>query len=1167
MATDGRAQLTAEQRRALQTRTVSVALSAGAGCGKTFVLAERFLAALQPDADGASGATRLDELVAITFTERAAREMRSRIRRFCRQRLAAAAPTEAGHWRELVRHIDQARVSTIHAFCANLLRQDPARVGIHPRFRVLEGPQAETLLYATISDVVGRRLDAGDPQTMDLAVRFGVDRLPTMLGQLLTHRQEIDFGDSLTPDVDALVSRWHEAWRDDVLPRIAASIARAPAAQTILQIVAGESPAHAVMAERCQTLGQRLAGLAGSAEPVDALREIRDIARVQGGGGVKVWSTPAVFAAFRDAAAELRSAIDKLADRLAFDRHSARPAAEAALALLDLGAEVNAAYTARKTELAALDFDDLILHARQLLGQGQPAARLRLLLVDEFQDTDPVQAQLIERLTGGELTDGRLFLVGDAKQSIYRFRRADPRVFRRLRQAMPEQGRLPLSRNFRSQPAILDFVNALFCDDLGTDYEPLQADRPQVAPLPAVEFLWATGDPGDPADGLEQLRRREADWIARRLRGLIDSQTPIVFTPPTAGQPAGARPVEPGDVALLFRALSDVAYYEDALRRYGLDYYLVGGHAFYAQQEIFDLVNLLRAVVRPDDAVSLAGVLRSPMFNLDDETLLLLSDYRDGLAGGLFSRLPGGLSAEQARRVEFAGQTLAALRAIRHRVPIAGLIQEAMDRTGYDAALVAEFLGARKLANLRKLIDRARSFDASGQFTLDDFITQLSEFVVRQPEEPLAATQGETSHSVRLMSIHQAKGLGFPVVVVPDLDRQMRGRTAAVAFTPRLGPMVKCPGATGGFELHGLLEAEEDAAEMARLLYVAATRAADYLILSGGVARLGQWRGPWTELLARRFDPLTGQLRAKLPPGFAEPQVLVTVSEPTAVQPPARTARRSLEKIATQAAAFAAQGAGSVPADLGPVPADAQAPRRWSFSRLSGAIHQAAEPTASASSDDDARPAERGPDPLGLGTLVHAVLAEFNFQHPGDVPTLLKRHAAEHVGGDPRAMAEARQMLERLVASPRAAAIAGAARVYPELEFLLSWPPEADRPRRGMIQGFIDCLYEDRAGRWHLLDYKTNQVEPRTLADVARPYEMQMLLYALAVEQILGCGPAELALCFLRPGQEHVFAWDDAARRRAIELIETAVGVAVTAPARPEPPPKADPRQRQRRLF
>jgi ATP-dependent helicase/nuclease subunit A len=1109
--------------------------------------------------------------VAITFTERAAREMRARIRRFCRQRLTVSTGAAAEHWRELVRHLDQARVSTIHSFCAALLRDHAAQAGLHPRFRVLEAAQAETLLHAAIGELLTKRLAAGDERVIRLAVQFGLERLPTLLTQLLGHRQELDFCAWQDVSCDALVARWQDAWRTDVRPRLIGSIGQSAAARTLLRIVNSETPAHPVMAERCAALRRRLAGLSEAADPVAELAVIREAARVQGGGSAKAWSDADTFAAFRDAASELRKLIDRAAERLAFDAESARPAAETSLALLALGAQVNDAFAARKAELAALDFDDLILEAHRLLATAGRSlvGPLRLLLVDEFQDTDPVQAQLIEWLCGDELTDGRLFLVGDAKQSIYRFRRADPQVFHRLRQAMPEVGRLPLSRNFRSQPAILDFVNALFADALA-DYEPLHAERMQVAPLPAVEFLWASGAADAPIEGLEDLRRREADWIARRLRALIESRTPIVYRPPAApGEPPSARPVEPGDVALLFRALSDVAFYEDALRRYGLDYYLVGGHAFYAQQEIFDLLNLLRAVARLDDAVSLVGVLRSPLFNLDDETLFWLAEHPAGLAAGLFAeQVPKEVNAEQARRARFAADTLQALRAVKDQVPMADLIQTAMERTGYDAALVAEFLGPRKLANLRKLVDRARSFDQSGLFTLDDFITQLSEFVARQPEEALAATQGETSHAVRLMTIHQAKGLEFPVVVVPDLDRLMRGRMANVAFTPRLGPMVKCPGTVGGFELHALLEAEEDAAELSRLLYVATTRAADYLMLSGGVARLGEAKGPWTELLERRFDLLSGRLRVTLPTGWAVPQVRVTSSEPSVAQTPPHAPRRSLASIIEQAVALAAKGAGHLPPDLGAVAPDAAAPRRWSFSRLSGAMHPAVEPVLPAAEEDEP-PTDRGPDALGLGTLVHAVLAEVDFQRPGDLAALVDRHAPEHLNGDPRAAKEALTLLKRFVASPRVASLVAARRVERELEFLLAWPPNSDGPRRGLIQGFIDCLYEDAEGRWHLIDYKTNRVEPSAVAQVAASYELQMLLYALAVEKILGRAPEELALCFLRPGKEHVFVWNDAARRRVAQLIDTAIaGDAMSTAASVKlPAGKPNALKRQRRLF
>ena len=888
MATGAGQGLTDQQRRAVAARGVSVALSAGAGCGKTFVLTERFLAQLDPGGEGRGA--RLGELVAITFTERAAREMRQRIRTKCRERLLEAPDGQVGYWLDLIRELDSARISTIHSFCGTLLRSHAVEAGLDPQFRVLEQAQADTLLYELIDDAVRDRLIARDDAVIDLVVDFGLESLREMVAALLDRRPQIDWPHWRGVTPEDLAGRWEIYAREVLLPDTLEAIARSPDARCVLRIAQEHGPGNPTMQSRCRVLLERLAGLPKSTDPLADLQAISENARVQGGGGKKAWPSEAVYDEFREAAQRLRDAIKSVEADVAFDAAAARPAAEIGLRLFSVAHGVSQTYDRRKQELAALDFDDLLIHARRLLTapeteglRSKLASQIRLLLVDEFQDTDPLQVELVKALCEEMLTKGKLFFVGDYKQSIYRFRGADPHVFSRLREEIPPRGRLPLTLNFRSQPAILHFVNALFSDDLGREYDPLVAHRPQVGPEPAVELLWAPDEEPDERSGRsERLRRREADFIARRLAAMLAGGEKLVWDDEAAKREAPAtRAVRPGDVALLFRALSDVQYYEEALRRYGIDYYLVGGHAFFAQQEIYDLLNLLRCLASRCDEVSLAGVLRSPMFALEDETLFWLAEQPGGLSGGLFAeRPPEQLSDAQRRRVEFARTTLAALRSVKDRMPIAALIEEALSRTGYDAVLLAEFLGERKLANLRKLVDQARSFDASGIFSLSDFITQLSEFVARQPDEPLAATHPESSDVVRLMTIHQAKGLEFPVVVVPDLDRPARASTALVAFTPQLGPMVRTPGA-GGFQLHAASEKAEEQAELIRLLYVATTRAADYLILSGGVPEVGSARGPWTELLCRRFDPATGRLRAVLPAGYPDPKVKVTCDKPS----------------------------------------------------------------------------------------------------------------------------------------------------------------------------------------------------------------------------------------------------------------------------------------------
>jgi ATP-dependent helicase/nuclease subunit A len=1164
---------TDQQRRAVAARGVSVALSAGAGCGKTFVLTERFLAQLQPQGQAAAGGSELGQLVAITFTERAAREMRDRIRAACTQRLMDAPEQQADYWLALSRELDTARISTIHSFCGLLLRAHAVEAGLDPQFRVLDQAPADTLLYESLDGRLRDRLAARDDAVIELIVGFGLEQLYDMVRTLLGRRQEIDWAQWREETADRLLARWEEYWRTDTLRRIPQQIADSPAARHVLDIARRSPSSNAEMKRRFQLLATQLPTLPESSRPAEDLTAIQEHAQVRGGGGPKQWDSQDLYDAFRQEATKLRDLIKAQMGLMGFQAQAARPAAETALRLLRVAADVAEEYDRRKHDLRALDFNDLLIRTRQLLTgphrktlRKRIASQIKLLLVDEFQDTDPLQVELVKALCDDKLARGKLFFVGDFKQSIYRFRGADPHVFLKLRREIPSEGRLPLTLNFRSQPAVLDFVNALFCEEFradeesGATYEALRPHRPQVSPTPAVEFLWATeavgGDSSrrssasadaseSTAGQTERLRRREADWIARRLRAMLDSGEKIVWDAEAAqaGHPA-ARAVGPGDVALLFRALSNVELYEEALRRYGVDYYLVGGHAFYAQQEIFDLLNLLRALSCPCDQVSLAGALRSPFFSLLDETIFWLAGHPDGLGSGLFAEdLPAELDARQRRRVEYAATVLRKLRAMKDRVPTAQLIGEVLERTGYDAILLAEFLGERKLANLRKLIEQARSFDRSGVFSLAGFITQLSQFVARQPDEPLAATHGESSDVVRLMTIHQAKGLEFPVVVVPDVDRSRRGPAASVAFTPQLGPMVKDRQAQTGFDLHMLAESDEDRAELVRLLYVATTRAADYLILSAGVPRLGSARGPWLELISRRFDLSSGELRADLPGGHGRPQVRVTTSEPSLEGRPSSVGRRrGLDTLIEKARKMAKSGLGRVPPCLGPVPPDPAARRQYSFSRLTGALraHDVPPPADLVHLDVSWEPP--AVDPLGLGTLVHAVLAEIDLGDPGDVAAAVRRHTPRHLPDAEDGLDEPIEMIGRFVVSARAAEIAAAEEVYNELEFLLAWPPGSNQRAEGRyVQGFIDCLYRDAVGGWHLVDYKTNRVTAATLGAVVAEYEMQMLLYALATERILGRPPAELVLSFLRPGLEHHLPWDDAARQRVVELVDRAI--------------------------
>ncbi len=395
------------------------------------------------------------------------------------------------------------------------------------------------------------------------------------------------------------------------------------------------------------------------------------------------------------------------------------------------------------------------------------------------------------------------------------------------------------------------------------------------------------------------------------------------------------------------------------------------------------------------------------------------------------------------------------------------------------------------------------------------------------------------------------------MVFLPDIARDGRKDNRAAVWNEQLGPLVKLPLRPGsekvisGLDLHSVISEAEEQAERIRLLYVATTRAADYLALSAGtfLDELEKPTAPWLKLLSERFDLQTGACRTTLPDGYATPAAKITTDAPTTSRPSvASPTQGDLEQALDKAAKLSRNQ--SVPEVddpwsrfAEPVLADPSAQRRFSVSRLNGELRLKSDATAFAAgaADDDDLPTSRGAA-ADLGTLVHQVLARVKFDGPSNVAAIV-RQCAEAAGGEAdEHVAPAEKMIEEFMQSDRARQIAVAKAIYRELEFLLAWPPHS--AGRLYLQGFIDCLYQDAQGKWHLLDYKTNRVAPDAVETAAKPYQMQLGVYALAVEHILGQPPVELVVSFLRPAAEHRFEWNDALRQRTAEQVTMAIDAA-----------------------
>jgi ATP-dependent helicase/nuclease subunit A len=1134
-----RPELTSEQIDAVATSDVSVALSAGAGCGKTFVLTQRFLKQLAPEC----GRDPLHGTVAITFTERAAREMRDRIRGACHQELMRCPAGEVDHWQKIVRGLDAARISTIHSFCASLLRSFAVDAGIDPGFGLLDAATATAFLRGVVDETVRDLLSRGDEGTMQLVFVYGLERTKEHIQRLVQDRFRIEFGRFQDLTAEMLADEWLKRWREECVPQLRNKLIEADATQRLVTLLKAHEPAHAEMQRRRVCLLELLSGSGDAAELLPMLETLRSVAQVKGGGGKQAWDDEETYKEVMNQLTELRNSIDKMMGDLCIEHAQVQATAEIGLIAVRVTHTVAKRYDAMKNEAGLVDFDDLLLLTRDLLRdspsvRSRAACGIKYLLVDEFQDTDPVQSEIVRQLCGERLLDGKLFLVGDVKQSIYRFRRADPGVFSALREEIPSQGRLPLTTNFRSQPSILHFINCLFAASMGTAYEPLRPfDSRQLSPTPAIEFLFASGEASAKGERekVEERRIREADWIARRIRTLLEETTSRIREVDPDSSEAKLRPARQGDIAILFRTLRHVAIYEEALRSYGIDYYLVGGRAFYAQQEIHDLVNLCRYLDERDDEIALAGVLRSPFFSLRDETLYALVENAGTLQQSLTQDAPNSLPADQRRQFEYAADVLAELLRKKDRLPLAKLLNLAVERTGYDAALLNEFLGRRKIANLHKLIEIARQFDRTGFCTLKDFVERLRDSLAEQTDEELAPTHPETSDVVRLMTVHQAKGLEFPVVFVADMDWKMQGSGAAARFHPELGPLL--PPALNGAEsqpnlgrkIHKLIEDTEDRAETMRLLYVATTRAADYLILSAGLQADRKPRSPWLGLLAERFnletglpaiDPYLGRISLGEVVQEEIPEIRVH-HDPPAVSGFTKPLPDGRLPLAELPQAVAQVEPALLPEMIPAICPDARARRQLSVSAIEDRVAKVEEADSERrggqSGGSQSMESSHGGIDSGdravavatdLGTLVHRVLERIDFGSPQPVATLVEACLrSQSRAGDDVLRSAALRRIETFLNSGLSAEVADASLCYRELDFRLRWPIASQSDEPLTIAGTIDCLLRSPEGKWKILDYKTGHAPKDNPAAFLAKYRVQLVLYALAVRELIGRWP------------------------------------------------------------
>ena len=1098
-------------------------LEAGAGTGKTRILVDRVVEILR------HGAARIEQVVVITFTEKAAGELRARVRDSLHERFEHAREPERSHYQAALRDLVSAHIETIHAFASSLLREFPLEARINPGFQQLDEVASRVDFQEQWADWIWN-VQGSQFAAVERCVRLGMslDTVHEVAGILDRHRELGISGDAPPPPgAEQFLRRWQE------LRTAGDELAAACTRDDDLCLRSFRELRRQLLAvER----------LAGNTPPprTKAMVEaaLHEVVFRPARGNRRNWRSA-------EALQEMRELQEHARDLLARVRSGFNDDALHRLSIALRSFVTNAAAARRRA--GKLNFDDLLIEARALIAgnagvRAELRERFRFLLVDEFQDTDPLQAEMVFLLAADDpaagargeprwqevtLQPGKLFIVGDPKQSIYRFRRADIDTYLRAKEVYRRQppGRARIdsvSQNFRSLPQLTDWVNATFARVLKPnsrfpgaqpEYQPIHPFRP-AASEPRVVMMY----PESFLEGnkLGDLRLAEARAVARLIADLVGNPKWQVST--GDDESAGVRPVALRDICILVETRTAVGLYTDELARIGVPYIVDGGRDFFQHQEINDLAAILRAIDDPSDQVSLLAALKSAAFCCSDVDLL-----QHRLEHGSFSLLAGGFPDTP---VGEALRRLAELYDAKSELTLPFLVDRAIRGNFLAEPLLITSRERQRVANLRAIVDRAAEFAVNEADALRPFVRWLSS---RQRESGgerdlhLAETDDDV---VRVMTVHGAKGLEFPVVILAKLSAGINHGAARSMVDRDRGMIEFSVGsrdnrfATPGFAAAAAREQAYGHSEQARLLYVAATRARDLLVVS--VFRSDEQRGmfvhfpdlpSWVAVfdggLRKTADGARIVLDSDLPPPRPVPK-------PDPPDYPPDLARRWAAQQSRRARYLQQGPTYTTPSLLAAEshkepretePRDRSAPEKdqdrfGDTDRALGTADGAASVTFVGSSAGMRR-----------GSLVHEVLYRCTLGDAASAAAWADRLAGEQ--GEPELAGEVAGYATAIVDSPAMRRVRAARRVLRELP--VAWyDAGADR----YVEGFVDLAFEEADG-WVLADYKTDAVpaaaEGGARALIAR-YRPQVDLYRGAVAAS-GMKVTECGLWLARTGE------------------------------------------------
>lgn len=1194
---------TDEQQAAIGNIETSLPLTAGAGSGKTFVLTHRYFQIL------AERKADLSRILTITFTDKAATQMKRKIRALLTEFARGAKPDEfppvqkddlqfpePSEWQEMLDNFQQAYISTFHGFCTRMLREVATDVGLDPDFAVMDehitALRRPEIIRQTIFDLIENR-----DENIALWLRyFSVFQILERFENMVMNRSRYEeleqcyLGDKESPrSVNELLTAIREQYVAQIKP-VMADLGDHPVWREFLQMLSLMQPLDQSDRFYANYIALRkvVAEIQNASSPEQELNHWINLPQylVKNRGSKKNWEN-VDFTEFKNLMGTLRD--DVISPALEGLTPFSEANEQQAILLSQAGARIYRTVLNRfqewKQQYNYFDYDDLLIEAVRILREypeirRQHNRKFRHILVDEFQDTNPIQYELVNLLRENpEGNDsGILFVVGDPKQSIYRFRGTEVRLFREAQRTLAGEDH-PLQQSFRSQPELLKWYNACFSrvmgtsedgDSVFTDYEqyflPLSPTRSSVQPnqSPITVQIIETKSESD-QDTVENRIQVEAahiaNWLGNKLGQIM-----------VESEQGGMRPAKFGDVAVLFRKTTHLKQYEYALQLAGIPFYTVSGKGLYSTQEVRDLFNVLQALAFPEDEISLVGVLRSALFGVSDEALFWLA--RDVLSWRrkIFDpdyTPPKVLNSENQKAFEQARQCLRRWSAIRDQAPVSWLAEMICTETGYFGVIGSGEHGTQRVRNVEQFLQFTTEFSRNLDASLRSFV----QYVQRLQEETEAEEAGiysEAHDAVQLMTIHKSKGLEFPVVVLPNLG--ISGNHGLQKdFYPEIGWALKWRDperAADEQEVEPLAyhqvkdtERRQELAESKRLFYVASTRARDHLLLSGIIDGKDAMNKTLSKDADSRDDWMLWTLDTLQSlgwsPGEDQPEELpesIKILHRQYIDVPALPAAEEI--ISSSNTNSQENSTGELPdiLDLETIQ------HRWEYRAPQYGLQEITPTMIS----DFVRDREKfyqhhvlGKPEIEnrfqssnrvsgaeFGSLAHSVIERWLEMDDSEPDRIIGDYILHSIY---RESEEARELLNEFVATLKHSELNEIVRgcsVRTEVSFLAKI---AGVP----LTGSIDLLAENGDGTYRIFDLKSDRINDSagTIAEKVTRYRYQLLAYAYALHQSRGRLPERLALYFLRNGALREIEIDDSALASLEKNAESMITFVAEHPA------------------